>query len=142
MKTEEEDTLTIDQEVRDFVAKKKQELPDSVTLETWGHMAPLLQKRINLLARNGLIGLVLVFIMLWLFLDFRLSFWVGMGMPVSVAGAALILWWWGATINMITLFGLITVLGIIVDDAIVVGEAIYVGAKERRAHPLRPLSTG
>jgi multidrug efflux pump subunit AcrB len=73
--------------------------------------------------------LLLVFGLLWLFLDFRLSFWAGMGMPISIAGALAIMWGLGATINMISLFGLIMVLGIIVDDAIVVGEAIYVHRK-------------
>ena len=52
-----------------------------------------------------------------------------MGIPISLAGAMGILWAWGATINLISLFGLIMVLGIVVDDAIVVGEAIYVHRK-------------
>jgi len=67
--------------------------------------------------------------MLWLFLDLRLSFWAGLGIPISIAGAMFILWSIDATINMISLFGLIMVLGIVVDDAIVVGEAIYVHRK-------------
>ena len=49
-----------------------------------------------------------------------------MGIPISITGAMFILWSMGATINMISLFGLIMVLGIVVDDAIVVGESIYV----------------
>jgi multidrug efflux pump subunit AcrB len=92
-----------------------------------------LRARINLLVRNGLIGLCLVYLLLWVFLDFRLSFWAGMGMPISVAGALGILWAMGETINMVSLFGLILVLGIVVDDAIVVGEAIFF--HRRRGEP-------
>jgi len=62
---------------------------------------------------------------LWMFLDMRLSFWVSMGIPISLAGALAVMAVCGASINMISMFGMIMVLGLIVDDAIVVGEAIY-----------------
>ncbi|MGA0333739.1 MAG: efflux RND transporter permease subunit, partial [Kiritimatiellia bacterium] len=65
----------------------------------------------------------------------RLSFWAGMGMPISIAGALVILWAVGGSLNMISLFGLIMVLGIIVDDAIVVGEAIYHHQQQPGADP-------
>ena len=90
----------------------------------------MLTARINLLIKNGLIGLMVVFTLLWAFLNGRLSFWAGMGIPVSIAGAMAIVWALGGTINMVSLFGLIMVLGIVVDDAIIVGEAIYFHRKE------------
>ena len=140
-KTSEEDSLEIDQAVLDYVAKKQRELPSSVELTVWGRFATLLQARISLLVRNGVIGLVLVFLMLWLFLDIRLSFWASMGMPVSILGALVVMWAMGESINMISLFGLIMVLGIIVDDAIVLGEAIYV-ARKNGAPPLQAAVDG
>lgn len=140
-KTAEEDTLAIDEAVREFVAEKRHQLPEGVQMDVWGDMANELRARIRLLVRNGLIGLTLVFLLLWLFLDIRLSFWAGMGMPISVMGAFSIMYALGATINMISLFGLIMVLGIIVDDAIVVGEAIYV-ARKRGAGPLKAAVDG
>ncbi|MEL7311568.1 MAG: efflux RND transporter permease subunit, partial [Pseudomonadota bacterium] len=80
--------------------------------------------RINLLARNGLLGLMLVFVFLSLTLDLRLAFWTSVGIPVAFLGGT-ILFGQFTTINMTALMGLILVLGIVVDDAIVVGEAIY-----------------
>jgi multidrug efflux pump subunit AcrB len=50
------------------------------------------QGRIDLLLKNGLIGLSIVFLLLWCFLNARLSFWAGMGIPISIAGALVILW--------------------------------------------------
>lgn len=129
LKTAKEDTLTIDREVREYVERKRTELPEGMKLEPWGRMAPLLENRINLLIRNGIQGLSVVFLLLWLYLDIRLSFWVGMGIPISLAGAMIVMWYFGATLNMISLFGMVMVLGIIVDDAVVVGEAIYVARK-------------
>mgnify|MGYP000116714524 CR=1 FL=1 len=75
-----------------------------------------------LLARNGATGLALVFLMLALFLRFRLAFWVSLGIPISFLGAFLFLPWLGVTINMISMFAFIVSLGIVVDDAIVAGE--------------------
>ncbi|HPO13580.1 MAG TPA: efflux RND transporter permease subunit [Candidatus Hydrogenedentes bacterium] len=123
MKTEEEDTLAIDEAVSAYVAQKK--LPEGVHAEIWGAMADELQARINLLVRNGLFGLSLVFLMLWLFLDIRLSFWVAQGMPFCLFGGMALIWFMGSTLNMISLFAMIMALGMLVDDAIVVGEAIY-----------------
>ncbi len=140
-KTEDEDTLAIDQEVREYVERKRADLPEGMSLDIWGRMAPVLEARIRLLTRNGLQGLCLVFILLWLFLDIRLSFWVSLGMPVSIMGATAAMWFGDATINMITLFGMVAVLGIIVDDATVVGEAIFV-ARKKGAPPLKAAVDG
>jgi multidrug efflux pump subunit AcrB len=125
-KVSDEDAIAISKTVKAFVADRDRTMPEGANLTAWGDFSLLIQDRINLLTRNGLIGLSLVFFLLWLFLDMRLSFWVGMGIPISFAGAMGIMWLMGASINMISLFALILVLGIIVDDAIVVGEAIYV----------------
>ncbi|MBI1318391.1 MAG: AcrB/AcrD/AcrF family protein [Candidatus Hydrogenedens sp.] len=141
LKTPEEDALKIAAQVKDYVAVRSQQLPDGIELSIWGDTSKLLSARISLLVRNGVVGLVMVFVLLWLFLDIRLSFWAGMGMPISIAGALAIMYLIGATLNMISLFGLIMVLGIIVDDAIVVGDAIY-HARHRGNGPLRAAVSG
>ena len=140
-KTSEEDSLKIANVLTDYIAEKKVLLPPAVGIDVFYDNTDYLRARINLLTKNGLIGLCLVYFMLWLFLDLRLSFWAGMGIPVSVAGAMFLLWSMGATINMISLFGLIMVLGIVVDDAIVVGESIYV-QRQQGMEPLRAAIAG
>ncbi|MDZ7847918.1 MAG: efflux RND transporter permease subunit [Owenweeksia sp.] len=62
---------------------------------------------------------------LGLFLEYRLAFWVMMGMSISFVGGIVFLPMLGISINMISMFGFLVVLGIVVDDAIVVGENIY-----------------
>jgi multidrug efflux pump subunit AcrB len=130
LKTEEQDSIEISEAIKKFIARKEKQLPDGASFTMLLDLSVFLRGRLQLLIRNGAIGITLVFIILWIFLDLRLSFWAGMGMPISVAGALVILWFCGGSLNMISLFGLIMVLGIIVDDAIVVGEAIYVHRKE------------
>ena len=83
------------------------------------------QQRLQLLLRNGFVGLILVFALLSLFLELKLAFWVAVGIPTSFLGAFLFLPWFGVSINMVSMFAFIIALGIVVDDAIVAGENIY-----------------
>lgn len=128
-KTREQDALTIASAIHRFISQKQTKLPPGAKINIIYETTGMLRARIDLLVKNGIIGLCLVFLVLWMFLNMRLSFWAGMGIPVSLSGGLVILWAIGGTINMISLFGLIMVLGIVVDDAIVVGEAIYVHRK-------------
>lgn len=129
-KTPEEDALEISKTVNAYITAKQEQVPDGANIRMLYDNTEMLRSRIDLLMKNGIIGLCIVFLLLWCFLNTRLSFWAGMGIPISIAGALVILWAMGGTINMISLFGLIMVLGIVVDDAIVVGEAIYVHRKQ------------
>ena len=140
-KTDEEDSLAIARAVYSLLGKLEQELPVGVALGVLYDRTTSLKSRISLLTRNGAVGLGIVFILLWAFLNTRLSIWVGMGIPISITGAMAILGAMGGTINMISLFGFLVVLGIVVDDAIVVGESIYVHRKQGKP-PLRAAIEG
>ncbi|UZR99942.1 efflux RND transporter permease subunit [Chondrinema litorale] len=85
----------------------------------------VLSERINLLTENGILGAVLVFILLALFLRIRLAMWVALGIPISFLGMFVLLNLYGVTINVLSLFGMILVVGILVDDGIVVGENVF-----------------
>jgi len=124
-KTPDEDSLKIAQAVREYVERRKASLPDSITLETWADRSKVVQDRLDMLINDGAQGLLLVFLVLWLFLGARLSFWVALGIPLSILGAILVLYLGGQTLNMMSMFALIMALGLIVDDAIVVGENVY-----------------
>ncbi len=85
----------------------------------------ILASRLNLLTRNGLLGLSLVIIALSMFLSFRLSLWVSFGIPFSFLAMFIAASFMGVTINLQSLFGMILVIGILVDDGIVIAENIY-----------------
>jgi multidrug efflux pump subunit AcrB len=111
--------------VKDYVAKKRTQLPDVINIATLYDTSELFEGRKNLLMRNAFIGLILVFITLGLFLEIRLALWVMLGIPISFFGALFFMPAIDVSINMISLFAFIMALGIVVDDAIVVGENIY-----------------
>ncbi|MHC4799176.1 MAG: efflux RND transporter permease subunit, partial [Planctomycetota bacterium] len=99
--------------------------PGNINIATHNNLARFIESRLDLLKRNGLWGLSLVFVSLMLFLNWRVAFWVMMGLVLSICGAIMLMKIIGETLNLISVFGLIVVLGLIVDDAIVVGENIY-----------------
>ncbi|MBX2798063.1 MAG: efflux RND transporter permease subunit [Myxococcales bacterium] len=110
---------------RQAVATLQGELPDTVSLTVLSDDSQALTGRLQLLAKNALQGLLLVFAALALFLDLRTAGWVAAGIPIAFLGAFLVLPALGVSVNMISLFALLVVLGLVVDDAIVVGEQIY-----------------
>lgn len=125
-RTGNEDTLKIAQAIKTFINEEsKQVFPEGVDLEIWKDDSTFLAGRLALLGKNGITGLILVFIVLALFLRPSLALLVSIGIPVSFAGAVLVMPYTGISINMISLFAFILVLGIVVDDAIVVGENVF-----------------
>jgi len=116
-------------QVSDAVYRQLEEvraaLPPGIYTAVERDRSDVYRQRVELLLKNGALGLALVLVMLGLFLEARLAFWVMMGVPISFMGSFLFLPAAGVTINMMSLFAYIIALGIVVDDAIVVGENVY-----------------
>lgn len=121
-RTDNDSTLAMAEITNAWIESARQTLPAGTELIILDERWQYLQDRINLLLKNGLSGLLLVVVILYLFLNQRVAFWVTIGIPVSFLATLGILYLIGGTINMISLFGMIMALGVIVDDAIVVGE--------------------
>ena len=118
-----EDLLKMTKEVREYV--KTASLPPGYEFVVFGDQSVAVKDRLELLTRNGTQGLILVFVVLAVFLEIRLAFWVALGIPTSIFGACCVLWYFGQTMNMLSMFSFLMALGIVVDDAIVIGENIY-----------------
>ena len=124
-RTNEEDALVISDAVRAYVAEEAPRLPEGLSMSVWADDSAVTKGRLELLGRNGLQGLFLVLLSLWLFMNLRLAFWVAVGLVVALLAGLWILDLYGGTLNMITMFAFIMALGMLVDDGIVVGENIY-----------------
>ena len=123
------DVLKIVEQADEIVEKWQQSalLPQKVTMQTWNDGGALIRDRLALLIKNALSGIALVFLVLALFLNLRVAFWVTAGLPFIFCGTLFFMTdsFTGMTINEMTTFGFILALGIVVDDAVVVGESIY-----------------
>ena len=124
-RTGHQNALEIADTVHDYVRRTQPSMPEGVTLTTWHDYSKFLRGRLNLLLEDTGQGFLLVFLMVALFLRFRLAFWVCLDIPVSFLGALALMPLLDVSINMLSLFAFIVVLGIVVDDAIVVGENVH-----------------
>lgn len=123
-KNKDEDALVVVEAVRDFVQREQKLLPPGVELTLTEDVSSIVRDRLQLLVRNGWQGMLLVFVVMWLFFRLRLAFWVTMGLPVSFLGALFFMTVLGLSINMITMVALIMALGLVMDDAIVIAENV------------------
>lgn len=117
--------LKVSDAIRDTLAEQRELLPDDIELDTLADMAPYIEEQLFRLGDNAWQGLLIVVLLLGLFLELKLAFWVAVGIPVALAGTLAVMQITDYSINDITLFGFILVLGILVDDAVVVGESIH-----------------
>jgi len=122
-RTSNEDLIAIVDDVKAYAATKQ--LPPGYSLITMNDTSVDVRERIELLTEDGLQGLLLVFLVLAIFLEFRLALWVAMGIPFAILATCAVIFFAGETLNMLTLFSFLMALGILVDDAIVISENFH-----------------
>lgn len=122
-KTKNQDTIRVANELKEFIEEEQRRSP-SVDIRVTQDISTLVVDRLQMLVRNAWQGVILVFLTLWLFLSFRLSFWVAMSLPVSFLGALFLMPQLGLTVNMLTMVGMLLAIGLLMDDGIVIAENI------------------
>ena len=118
------DVIRVVDAVKELVESEREKMPPGVELMYSSDESRFVRSLLGIMTANGLIGLVLVTLVLFIFLNLRTAFWVAMGIPLALMGVFFLLPFFGASINMVTLLGMIIVIGLIVDDAIVIAENI------------------
>ncbi|MEZ9998451.1 efflux RND transporter permease subunit [Vibrio lentus] len=117
--------LKVSEAISETLDAQRAILPSDIELNTMADMAPYIEDQLFRLSENAWQGLLIVVVLLGIFLEIRLAFWVAMGIPIALTGTLAAMQLFNYSINDITLFGFILVLGVLVDDAVVVGEAIH-----------------
>lgn len=130
------DAIGIQETVEKVTAEMALSLPDGVSVELIRTRSESISARLSILLTNGAMGLGLVVMLLFLFLNARTAFWVAAGIPVAMLAAVALMYAAGITLNMISLFALIITLGIVVDDAIVVGEHADARVRDKGESPV------
>jgi multidrug efflux pump subunit AcrB len=122
MRSKNDDTIKTASIMNEWVLDARERFPQGVDIIVYDEAWLTLKARISLLVNNGIVGLIFVVGLLFIFLNARVAFWVAMGIPAALLATWGVMYYIGGSINMLSLFGMIMALGIIVDDAIVVGE--------------------
>ncbi|MEZ8916633.1 efflux RND transporter permease subunit [Vibrio lentus] len=117
--------LKVSEAISETLDAQRAILPSDIELNTMADMAPYIEEQLFRLSENAWQGLLIVVVLLGIFLEIRLAFWVAMGIPIALTGTLAAMQLFNYSINDITLFGFILILGVLVDDAVVVGEAIH-----------------
>lgn len=125
MSTDNMQIVSLSDTVREWMAKRQQTLPDGVSLSIWLDEANTYKSRMNTISSSATLGLLLVFIVLFLSLRPKVAIWVTAGIAVAFMGTFAMLPANDVSLNILSTFAFLLVLGIVVDDAIVVGESIY-----------------
>ncbi|MFN2354452.1 MAG: efflux RND transporter permease subunit [Desulfopila sp.] len=126
--------IGVSEAVRSAMSEIGTDLPPAISWKITSDRSKIYTQRLQLLLKNAFIGLVLVLVLLSLFLEHKLAFWVTMGIPISFLGGLLFLPQFAISINMISMFAFIISLGIVVDDAIIAGENIYAFRQQGLSH--------
>ena len=112
----------IARDVRQFIASYA--APPGTSVSLWHDETTFIVDRISTVTGNGVIGVVLVFLVLLMIFDLRIALWIAMGIPISFLGSLVFFDATGMSVNVLTMFSFFVVTGIVVDDAVVVGESI------------------
>lgn len=123
--TSRPNVLKTSETVHKWAEQVQSRLPEGVEVAVWRDQSEPFGSRVETLVKNGIGGLILVFLLLMLFLRPLLAMWVCVGIAVAFLGTFFILPWTGIRLHMISLFSFLLILGIVVDDAIIVGESIH-----------------
>lgn len=117
--------LDVAEGVENVLRELESTLPPGVEYRIDSNRAEDFHERLKLLLDNGTLAIIIIVLLLSCFLEYRLAFWIMMGMTISFVGSVMVLPMVDVSINMISMFGFLVALGIVVDDAIVVGENVY-----------------
>ncbi len=130
-------------EIADKVLEKVEHLkgsliPSDVTVTTTRNYGETASEKSNELLLHMFIAILSVALLIWLTLGLRESGIVAIAIPVTLALTLAVFYFYGYTLNRITLFALIFSIGILVDDAIVVVEnmARHYRMPENKGRPL------
>lgn len=122
--TRNEDIVNVAENAIAYMEEFAKTNPGIITTQLFDE-SEVIKNRIDLLIENGIVGFFLVVLLLAMFLNWRLAFWVALAIPISFAGMFIFVSLLGESINVVSSFGMIMVLGILVDDGIVICESIY-----------------
>lgn len=119
------DSISVVDNLKERIAIYEKGLPKELKMKLYEDQSKRIRDKLRIVISNAVSGLLLVLLILLIFLDWRSSLVVSVGIPVAILGGVGLVFYLGNTMNSLVVVGIIIVLGMLVDDAIVVCENIY-----------------
>jgi len=118
--------LGVSQKIREELGDIRELLPAGVTVVVASDASESISASINNVYGTLAEAVVLVVLVIFIFLrSLRATLIPTVTIPISLIGVTALMWWWGFSINTLTLLAQVLGIGIVVDDAIVVLENIH-----------------
>ncbi len=124
LKKSDADIITTVDKIKAYIGTVPDRYGNSVHVAAFQDFSRFARMRLGVLTNNGIVGVVLVFVSLLLFLRFSVAMTTTWGLPIIFMTGIYVLYSMGTTLNLISMMGFIMVLGMVVDDAIIIGENI------------------
>ncbi len=118
----EADTLATKEDVNAVVEKYNKLTPKGVSVEITENSSSFIERQLNVLKNNAIMGVILVVLVLFAFLGLKTSLMTTFGLPLAYFATFIVLGGMGMKVDLISVVGMILILGILVDDAIIVSE--------------------
>lgn len=116
--------ITIIEDIKELSTRFQNDI-SGIRLDVRNDGSIRVKNSLSTLGSNAILGIILVFVVLFVFLGFKNAVYAAWGIPFSFLLTVIFMHYFGITLNNLSLFGLILVLGMIVDDAIIVLENIH-----------------
>ncbi len=124
-KQESANTLNLLENLNAYIERSQpQRIASGVEVYLADDQTEITRSALKVMQTNAAIGLLMVLLVVWLFLGFRIAFFTAIGIPFVLAGTFWVLQSMGETLNVMVLLGAVISLGMLVDDAVVVVESI------------------
>jgi len=124
MKKSSADIIDLVDRIKAYFETVPQRYGNDIEIATHQDFSLVTRLRLGVLSNNGLVGLVLVFLSLIMFLRPSVALTTTWGLPIVFFTGLFVLYISGITLNLVSMMGFIMVLGMLVDDAIIIGENI------------------
>ncbi|MFC5303133.1 efflux RND transporter permease subunit [Azospira restricta] len=119
------------------------QLPPGMRLSIVSNDAVFILEIVNSLKEHLIEGTILAALVVWVFLrSLRSTLIISLAIPVSLLGAIAVIYFFGFTLNSLTLLALLLLIGVVVDDAIVVLENIFRHREELDPDPVSAAING
>jgi HAE1 family hydrophobic/amphiphilic exporter-1 len=120
-------TVAIAERIKAKLANEiEPQLPPGMTINIVSNDAVFILEIVNSLKEHLIEGTLLAALVVWFFLrSLRSTLIVAVAIPVSLMGAIAVIYFFGYTLNSLTMLALLLLIGVVVDDAIVVLENIF-----------------
>jgi HAE1 family hydrophobic/amphiphilic exporter-1 len=125
-----------------WTTRSAPQLPPGMRCHVVSNDAVFILEIVNSLKEHLIEGTLLAALVVWFFLrSLRSTLIIALAIPVSLMGAIAVIYFFGYTLNSLTMLALLLLIGVVVDDAIVVLENIFRHREELDPDRSRPPST-